>query len=263
VREGQTLPAPSQTHWLRVVLVVGVLLALVTLAVVQFRSPPPIVQAPELPARPVAQDAQQAELSALLAGYACAHLEATFSDAKAVTIRGHVREEDLTVLMDAVDKLGGLNNVTYEVEALPWPFCEAATLIARAAPLRFEASAQLRAGDPVVAEIEALREPAFVYVDLYRVDGSVVHVYPESAQNNLRVAPGVALVSGKSPLAWRVQAPYGDAMLVVLAARESLSVASARSEPAQDYLANLYRVLNTGGPLLGAQYRMVTTEPKS
>ena len=76
------------------------------------------------------------------------------------------------------------------------------------------------------------------------------------------MAAGVSVVSGKSPRAWQAQAPYGDAMLVVLAARESLGIATERTELAQDYLAKLYRVLNSSEPLLGAQYQMVTIEPK-
>jgi len=263
VREGAPPAAPEPTHWRRTVPAIVAVLALVVLAVVLTRAPPPAEQTPALPSKPTAQNVQPSALAALLAGYTCAHLEATVGDNHAVTIRGHVRQEDLSALMDAVDKLDGLNNVTYEVEAMPWPFCEAAALIAGAAPVHFEAAAQLRAGDPVVVELGALSEPSYIYVDLYRADGSVVHVYPESAQKSQRVAPGVALVSGKSPQAWHVQAPYGDAMVVVLAAREPLGNATARTEPAQNYLAKLYRVLNNGGALLGAQYRMVTIEPKS
>ena len=263
VREGQAPPEPAAMNWRRMVVALVIVLALVALGVVFTRSPPPTVQAPALPSKQIAQDAQQLALNTLLVGYSCAHLEATAGDNHAVTIRGHVRQEDLTGLMDAVDKLEGLNNVTYEVEALHWPFCEAAAMIASAGPAHFEALAQLYAGDPVVVEIDALSEPSYIYVDLYRDNGNVVHVYPEPVQNNPRVAPGVAVVSGKSPGAWRVQAPYGDAMLVVLAAHEPLGAATGRTEPAQDYLTKLHRVLNTGRPLLGAQYRMVTTEPKS
>jgi len=269
VREGAAPPAPVPVHSRRIVPAVVGVLALVALIVVLMRSPPPEVQAPALPSKSIAQNVQQSALAAVLAAYTCAHLEATLGDNNAVTVRGHVRQEDLSALMDAVDKLDGLNNVTYEVEAMPWPFCEAAALIARAktvgvaAPLHFEAPVQLRAGDPVVVEIDALSEPSYLYVDLYRDDGSVVHVYPESAQNNARIAPGIAVASGKSPQAWHVQAPYGDAMVVVLAAREPLGASGARTEPAQDYLAKLHRVLSNGAPLLDAQYRMVTTEPKS
>ena len=271
VREGQAQSAPAAASWRRRVPVIVGVLALVALAVIVTRPPPPLptVQAPVLSPKPSAQTAQQSALAAVLAGYQCAHLEADVGGNNAVTLRGHVRQEDLSGLMDAVDKIGGLNNVTYEVEALPWPFCEAAALIARAktegviAPLPFESLEQLPAGEPVVVEIEALSEASYVYVDLYREDGSVVHVYPESAQNNARVPAGVAVVSGKSPRAWQVQAPYGDAMVVVLAVREPLGEPHTRTEPAQDYLAKLHRVFNTGGSLVGAQYRMVTTGPES
>ena len=272
IREGQVQPAPkpTPTHWRRLVPAVlgGVGVLGLVLAVVLTRAPPPTVEAPALHIKQSPQNAPQVALGTLLVGYNCAYLDAAFDDNNAVIIRGHVRQEDLTPLMDAVDKLDGLTNVTYEVEALPWPFCEAAALIARAQagaitpPLHFETLAQLRAGEPVVVEIGALGEPSYLYVDLYRDDGSVVHVYPEAVQNSPRVAAGVAVASGKSPRAWQAQAPYGDAMLVVLAARESLGVATERTELAQDYLAKLYRVLNTGEPLLGAQYRMVTIEPK-
>ncbi len=262
VREGHVPPATTPLNWRRIIPALMVVPALVVLVVVLLRSPSPVDPVPVLTSKPVTQNTQPSALNAVLADFSCAHLEVVAGENNAVTIRGHVRQEDLSVLMDAVDKIGGLNNVTYEVEALPWPFCEAAAMIARAAPLHFEIPGQLHAGDAVLVEVDALSEPSYRYVDLYRDDGSVVHVYPESAQNNPRVAPGIAGVSGKSPNAWRVQAPYGDAMVVVLATQEPLSVATARTEPAQDYLTKLHRILNTGKPLLGAQYRMVTTEPK-
>lgn len=269
VREGQARSAPAVVSWRRGVMVILGMLGLVALGVIITRPsapPPPVVETPVLPSKPSAQNAQQSALSAVLAGYQCAHLEAAVGDNNAVTLRGHVRQEDLTGLMDAVDKIGGLNNVTYEVEALPWPFCEAAALIGRArtegviAPLPFESPEQLPAGEPVVVEIEPVGEASYVYVDLYREDGSVVHVYPESAQNT-RIPAGVAVASGKSARAWQVEAPYGDAMVVVLAVREPLGEMHIRSEPAQDYLAKLHRVFKSGGALLGAQYRMVTTGP--
>lgn len=262
VREGQA-PQPVPMKRRRVIPALVAVLALTMLAVMYNRSPPPGVQAPALPVKPGAQSVPLPALGAVLAEYSCAHLEAAAGDNNAVTIRGHVRQEDLTRLMDAVDKLDGLNNVTYEVDALPWPFCEAASLIHGATALPFEAPDLLSTGDAVTAEIGALDQSGYFYVDLYRHDGSVVHIYPDSLQNDPRIAPNVSVVSGKSPDAWRVHAPYGDAMLVVLAAREPLHAANARAEPAQDYLARLHRILKDNGPLLGAQYRMVATEPKS
>ncbi len=274
IRQGQTAAKPAVASGRRVLPIAAALSVLVALAallvwvVVHLRTPPPQVEAPALPASAPAQTARQSALDAVLASYTCAYLEALFADNQSVTIRGHVRQEELSALMDAVDKLDGMNNVTYEVEALSWPFCEAAALIARAkapagVPLNFEVPTQLRAGDPVLVQIDAMRESSYIYVDLYREDGSVVHVYPEAAQSDPHVAAGVAVASGKSPQAWRVQAPYGDAMLVVLAAPAPLRVAGARVEPAQDYLAKLHRALSGAASLLDAQYRMVTTEPKS
>lgn len=268
VREGQTVVKPAALNWPRIVIAMAGSLAVVAAVVLYLRVPPPAIQTPVVADKPVEQNVPSSALNTVLGNYTCAYLEASVGDNQAVTIRGHVRQEDLSPLMDAVDKLDGMNNVTYEVEALPWPFCEAATLIARAkapaaAPLHFEALSQLRAGDPVVVEIDALPESSYIYVDLYRDNGSVVHIFPESGKNDALIASGVAVVSGKSPQAWHVQAPYGDGMLVVFAATTPLGVASVRTEPAQDYLTKLHRAWNGATPLLDAQYRMVTTEPKS
>ncbi len=263
VQDGRSPPAASKAMtWRFIVPALMVVLVLVIFAVTLTHLPAPPTQAPiAAPEKSPVPGVRRAALETVLTGYNCAHLEAAFEADQAVTIRGHVRQEDLTGLMDAVDKLDGLNNVTYEVEPLPWPFCEAASLIARVAPLHFEIPARLQAGSAVRVEIDALPEPAYFYVDLYRDDGKVVHIYPEPEQNNSRIAAGVGWVSGKSSGSWHVQAPYGDAIVVVLAARELLDAATARIEPAQEYLAKLHRLMNNNALLLGAHYRKVATAP--
>jgi hypothetical protein len=137
------------------------------------------------------------------------------------------------------------DNIAYEVDAMAWPFCEIAAILARsggaaAVSLHLESASQFAAGAALRYEITAPSDAGYLYADLYRSDGSVVH-----------------LPAGSD--AWRVQAPFGDALLVVMATRAPLHVDGASA--AQDYLAALHRELQDDAKLVAAEYRMVTLAP--
>jgi tRNA A-37 threonylcarbamoyl transferase component Bud32 len=245
VREGASVAAEvaRRSPWLRFAPALAAVIALVIVVVWtrqtgKEEAPPPTATAPAPPVVDM-------QLTALLAQFSCAHLQAQVTAERALSVRGPMREEDLPRLMDALEQLRRFDNIAYEVDAMAWPFCEIAAILARsggagAASLHLETAPQFAAGAALHYEVAKPSDAGYLYADLYRGDGSVVH-----------------LPTGSD--AWRVQPPFGDAMLVVMATRAPLRADKTSAGP--DYLAALHRELQGDAMLVAAEYRMVTLEP--
>ncbi|MGD8938379.1 MAG: serine/threonine-protein kinase, partial [Gammaproteobacteria bacterium] len=133
----------------------------------------------------------QAQINSSLVRFECASLYAVVNSDKAVSIKGHIsHEEDLLALMDIMDTIPEANNVLYEVDTLVWPYCEVASILSehnQRKPLNGRGlqidtqshSHQLIEGNKMTIEFSAPDFASYLYVDYYRSDGTVVHLYPQ------------------------------------------------------------------------------------
>lgn len=208
--------------------------------------------------------------------FECAALSSRADENNAVLIKGHIsHEEDLLTLMDMMDSIPGLSNVTYDVKALSWPFCEVASILSEdiqtnVVPnrgLHIETRSHnpnLYEGNHLDLELLTPDFESYVYVDYFRSDGTVVHLYPDNALKSRKHAPLKSIKLNSGPNQWKIQKPFGDNQIVVMASNVPLlSRKRPTKENAQDYLSELYHQVVTKQKQLTAKFLAVTTGPKS
>lgn len=232
---------------------------------------------PETTAEPMArekplQEAQQesnlqANINQSLAKFECASLRAELTSTKEVHIRGHVSmEEDVIALMDLLDGFPGVNNVTYEVTSLKWPFCEAVAILspdlhANVGPQRGLDLNNVRHAQTdsrqAAFEVTAPDFDAFLYIDHYLSDGNVRHLQPDAKQVVALTRAGTKFlleetVTGKIS---------GDSLVVVMATYTPIMGQRPSLEPAQKYLAELHRQVVVNKIEIAADYLVLETVP--
>lgn len=208
--------------------------------------------------------------------YECSSLAAQIGGDQSVTIKGHIsHEEDLLSLMDFMDAIPDASNVMYEVETLNWPFCEVASILSADKQanimtqrgLRIDTkthSTQLYDGNELVVELSTPDFPSHIYVDYFRSDGSVIHLYPDNAKNSKPVAPSKQMTVGENSSKWQIKKPYGDGQIVVIASDIPLLVEKRPlKESAQNYLSVLHKQVVVNEIPLTAKFLMIMTNPKS
>jgi len=218
----------------------------------------------------------QEKINSNLIRFECASLHAVVNSDQAVSIKGHIsHEEDLLSLMDLMDSIPEASNVMYEVNTLVWPYCEVASILSeykQKNPLTVHGmqldtksrSKQLIEGNNLVVELAAPDVASYLYVDYYRSDGTVVHLYPEIKKDMEKIPPAVRLTIGEMNSSWVVKKPFGENQIVLMASDVPL-IEKTRplQEPAQDYLAILHKKVIVNETPVAVKYLMVTTNPRT
>jgi hypothetical protein len=117
-----------------------------------------------------------------------------------------------------------------DVKIRPWPQCEALSTMDKAlarpegpkVSIRRFSSEGLRAGDPLVFDIQTPAYPSYLHVAYIQADGSVVNLIQPEGDASQVYAPGTRIVLGDPGTNGRhffVRPPYGREMLVVLASK--------------------------------------------
>jgi serine/threonine protein kinase len=218
----------------------------------------------------------QEKINNSLVRFECASLHAVVNSDQAVSIKGHIsHEEDLLALMDLMDSIPEASNVMYEVNTLVWPYCEVASILSQykqKEPLKGNGmqldtksrSYQLIEGNNLVVELAAPDFASYLYVDYYRSDGSVVHLYPDVKKNMKKIPPATHLTLGETHSPWVVQKPFGQNQIVLMASNVPLiDKKRPLREPAQDYLSILHKKVIVNETPVAVKYLMVTTNPRT
>jgi len=189
----------------------------------------------------------------VLRRYDCAALTWAM-DNSVLLLGGHVASsDDKKSLLDAVAKLPGVATVKDDVRVLAPPLCSAvATLeparqngVSRglALDVRVDDERSLVRGKPLSMTITAPSFDAYVYVDLFRPDGKVLHLIPNALDALHRLPARSLYAVGKPPgtfTTWTIGEPFGDNLIAVVAGREPLfESARPETEDAKAYLADL------------------------
>jgi hypothetical protein len=204
-------------------------------------------------------------ISETLLGFPCSRLQAQFApEDNILGVRGHVPSRAVAFLIEPSLQAatGGSFAVSSSVQILPEPQCG---VLARYAslgvpqsrdqlddPLTVGEAAQASVldfvkGEVIVLGIETPDFPAYLYVDLYSADGSVLHVFPYRdagrepfpAETQIRIGDG----SGGGPVLVAAP-PIGLDVVTVLSVSRPLPAPDRPvSEPAGSYTSWLSGVL--------------------
>jgi serine/threonine protein kinase len=218
----------------------------------------------------------QEKINTSLIRFECASLYAVVNSDQAVSIKGHIsHEEDLLSLMDLMDTIPEASNVIYEVNTLVWPFCEVASILSEhkqktplaGTGLQIETkshSNQLIEGNNLVIELAAPDFASYLYVDYYRSDGTVVHLYPEIKKDMKKIPPATRLIIGENQSPWVIQKPFGENQIVLMASKKPLvNEQRPLQEPAQDYLSLLHKKVIVNETPVAVKYLTVTINPRT
>ena len=199
-------------------------------------------------------------LTAILTSVPCARLQAEFNpETGSLDLRGHVPDPALKgpVLAALQAQLGGSIRVNDAMLILPRPQCGALSGISEVGlpqsqdqltnPRLIGADAQARAysyikGESLVLDLAAPDYDAYVYVDFFAADGTVIHLVPNDTVP-LRLRPAksamrVGAPDGDEPfLNITIGPPYGQEIAAAFAASSPLyDGLRPLSEPAAPYL---------------------------
>ena len=193
-------------------------------------------------------------------GYGCADLSYSISPDRAVIVSGYVgSDQDLAQLYDTLTGLRGIARLDFDVRRRSWPYCEALSLLK---PLLTRGNHgatislalpgnQAYVGNPLKLDIRAPDFDAYVYVDYFKADGKVLHLFPNDKDNfNLRPARN-PFVLGQVPMrnCWTLSGEPGEQLVTLVASRKPLFGAVPRPvEDAKEYLPRLSQALAKAAP---------------
>ncbi|EAQ03137.1 hypothetical protein OB2597_13373 [Pseudooceanicola batsensis HTCC2597] len=203
------------------------------------------------------------DLASILTGVDCARVSATFvPETGALVLRGHIPDPELRgpLLAAMRDQVGEGLKVTANLLHLPKPQCGALEGIAQAGlPQSTDqftntrligANAQARDyrftdGQRLQFDLTAPDYDAYVYVDYFAADGSVIHLVPNETipldHHDAQSVVGIGTDRpGRPGLRLTIGPPFGQEIAVAFAASERLYEGLRPiTEPAEPYLAFL------------------------
>ena len=109
---------------------------------------------------------------------------------------------------------------------------------------------RFREGDELVFTIKAPEHHSYIYVDYFSLDGNVVHMLPNPASRDNRLAASgqTTLGNGGPGDSWTVGEPFGTELITVISSTKPLfSRVRQEVEPSAGYLADLHKALDRLG----------------
>jgi hypothetical protein len=211
--------------------------------------PAPAAIAP-VPAPPSAPVLALSAVEPVLAGLACTVLMPTVRG-DGLTVQGYLADSiGPDRLREKLAAVPGLKNLALQTEQVSedkcgllnvlGPYWLASRKAGRPATLRAKvASAQLVEGDPLVVGITTPPYEAFVTVDYFVLDGSVLHMVPgPRARANQAPANYAATIGGLGN--WIIARPFGTEMIALVVTPAPLfDAARQETEPKASYLKAL------------------------
>ena len=195
------------------------------------------------------------QIAAATSEYRCASLDYTVNPDHSVQLSGFAPTQgDIDRLRSAVDKIGGIKKLVFDVGLRIWPYCEAVALL-QPVMKRTPAPAPSLAlvppgpgahiGDALVIDTRAPSFDGYIYVDYFvDADGDVVHLFPNPKDLELVIRPARSRRAlGKPPFnrCWTLGGNTGEQQLVTLiaATKPLFRDQPDEQENARDYLPRL------------------------
>lgn len=194
-----------------------------------------------------------ARLNALFANFTCSQLKVDFKDQKIVMLTGYVRSEDMGLLKKQVKAL--MLEVPYEFQVEPEsrPYCTQELLLAEAEQRNQTQHHGLQLepynhdniyikGEFLEYKIMTPDYSAYIYVDYYQSDGTVVHLVP-NMDIKLPISAQEEFILGeasKGKKQWEVYPPFGQDMVTIIASSSPLFTVNRKEvEMTNIYLSDL------------------------
>jgi hypothetical protein len=195
------------------------------------------------------------QIAAAASEYRCASLDYTVNPDHSVQLSGFAPTQgDIDRLRSAVDKIGGIKKLVFDVGLRVWPYCEAVALL-QPVMKRTPAPAPSLAlvppgpgahiGDALVIDTRAPSFDGYIYVDYFvDADGDVVHLFPNPKDLELVIRPARSRRAlGKPPFnrCWTLGGNTGEQQLITLiaATKPLFRDQPDEQENARDYLPRL------------------------
>jgi hypothetical protein len=181
------------------------------------------VAATPRPQPPPPEPKPPAPVAVVIPHPACSNVSLQNRDGKPTVVGFVGYEKDLAAIREAA------KGAAVDVQLRPWPQCEALLTLAKVLPradaplvtIRAAANRTLHARDHLVFEIETPPYPSYLHVTYFQADGSAVNLMQPGDAGFKAYPPRSRVVLGADTAGrrFRVSAPYGHEMLLVLAAR--------------------------------------------
>ena len=213
------------------------------LIVVRWAIPPPSIEE------------VRTQIAAATSEYRCAALDYSVAPDHSVHLSGFAPTQgDIERLRSAVDKIGGIRKLVFDVGLRIWPYCEAVALfqpvVKRTPPpapslALVPPGAGTHIGDALVIDVRAPSFDGYIYLDYFvDAEGDVIHLFPNPKDLELLIRPARSpLVLGKQPFnrCWSLGGSPGEQQLVTLTAATKPLFPDQRPEQenARDYLPSL------------------------
>ncbi|HVC54770.1 MAG TPA: protein kinase [Stellaceae bacterium] len=200
----------------------------------------------------------RSQFAGIVSRYSCADLSYTVGPDRTASVSGYVKsDDDLVGLRQQLAAVTGVSSLDFAVRRRVWPYCEAAALLqplighgSAAATIRLAAAGgRADAGSPLMLDLRAPGFDSYVYVDYFRADGAIVHLFPNAKDwFNLRPARN-RFALGRPPMkdCWTFAGKPGKQMITLTASRHPLFTAALPAQDnAKDYLPRLKNALKRG-----------------
>jgi serine/threonine protein kinase len=245
---GSHSPAPKRRLALWAALTAAVLLASLVSALIVVREaiPPPSIEE------------VRTQLAAATSEYRCASLDYSVLPDRSAHLSGFAPTQgDIERLRSAVDKIGGIRKLVFDVGLRIWPYCEAVALlqpVVKRTPAPAPSLALVppgtgaHIGDALVIDVRAPNFDGYIYVDYFAgVEGDVLHLFPNTLDPQIVRRPARnPLTLGKSPFkrCWTLGGSTGEQLITVVAATQPLfRDQRPEQENARNYLPSLSDVI--------------------
>ncbi len=195
--------------------------------------PQPVPRPPEPVVMPPVATVRTA-ITARLRDVQCAKIDARVGANRIVQLRGFAGSaDDLAKLNADLQAMRGVSKVVSFVALYPWPQCEVFLNFANelnnprglAAKLRGGSARVFKAGDSLSIEVVTPAYPSYLYVTYLQTSSDAVNLYWPQGRFPKPLAPNTKITfgggAGGEPV-YRVTAPYGDEVVVVVASASPL-----------------------------------------
>lgn len=215
----------------------------------------------------------EAQVRDVLTPFFCNDLTVAVDGTQRVRLTGAIAAPaTVATVTAAVEKIPGVNGVDAQLVALPRPYCDVMAVVQ---PFISEGKSVVREGvqsipykegDPLVLDVVAPPFPAYMYVDYFTRDGSVVHLYPPAGESETQFSANARKRIGEpggNRRHWEVSPPFGQEIITIIGAKQPLfSEPRSEAETASGYLEALNERMTSIGDDVTANYTVIVTEPR-
>ncbi len=208
-----------------------------------------------------------------LASYICDDVSVSVDARQRVTVKGAIAAPaSAEKVKSEVLKIPGVNGVEADLTALPRAYCDVVAVvkpfIAEGKDVDHEGIQPIafKEGDPLVLDVRAPGFPAYMYVDYFMRDGSVVHLYPSPGEGENQVSANSRMRIGEpggNRRQWEVSPPFGQELITIIGAKQPLFTGPrSEAESARGYLDALHERMASIEDDVSANYTVIVTEPR-